>query len=69
MGNASNKMVLTPTGNTYTDSEKGLLPNEKLNEKARKLEILTELKNNSLISIFRLADSGYTSIFIQMTEG
>ena len=33
-------------GNTAIPSEKGVLPNEKLNEKNRELEVLTELKHN-----------------------
>ena len=35
MGIASNKIVMMPMGNTAIASEKGLLPNQKLNNKAR----------------------------------
>ena len=56
-------MVMTPMGNTATDSEKGLLPNENLNDKSRELDILPDLKHNSLLSVCKLVDAGYTTIF------
>ena len=34
-----------------------------MNEKARELDFLPELKQNSLPSVCKLADSGYTTIF------
>ena len=37
---SSNKIVMTTTGNTATASEKGLLPNVKLHEKSRELDML-----------------------------
>ena len=52
-----------PTGTTANTSEKALLPNEKLNCKARELDILPELKENSLLSVCKLSDSGYTTVF------
>ena len=54
---------MTPTGVTANASVKALHPNTKLNEKARELDILPELKHNSLLSVCKLADAGYTTIF------
>ena len=54
---------MTTTGNTDTASEKGLLPNVKLHEKSRELDMLPQLKQNSLRSVCRLSDTGYTTIF------
>ena len=36
-----------------------------MNEKARELEILPELKHNSLPNVCKLADAGYIAIFHQ----
>ena len=59
----SNKMVSMPTGTTAKTSKKALLPNTKLNKQARELDLLPELRDNSLISVCKLADAGYTTIF------
>ena len=56
-------ILVIPMVNTAIASEKGLLPNEKLNGKARQLDIIQELKHNSLLSVFKLSDSGYTQTF------
>ena len=60
---ASNKVMMMPTGTTVNASMKALHPNTKLNDKARELDILPELKNNSLLSVCKLADAGYTTVF------
>ena len=51
-------------GNTVTAPEKGLLLNNKFNGKYRELDILPELKRNSLVSVCKLSDSGYTTFFL-----
>ena len=60
---------MIPTVNTAIDSEKEVLPNEKLDEKSIETDILPELKHNSLLSVCNLVDSGYTTILFHMTEG
>ena len=62
-GIPSNKRVGMPTGQTSNTTEKALLPNKKLNNKARELDLLPELKENSLLSVCKLSDAGYTTIF------
>ena len=69
MGIASNKTVAMPMENIDTASEEGLLPNEKLNKRARELEILPQLEHKSLLSFCKLKYEGYTTIFIYMSEG
>ena len=51
----SNKTVSMPTGTTARTSNKALLPNAKLNEQAHELDILPELKENSLLSVCKLS--------------
>jgi len=53
----SDKVVMMSTGTTANASMKALHPNTKLNEKARELDILPELKNNSLLRVCKLADA------------
>ena len=62
-GEASNKQVAMPTGHTAATSEKALIPNKNLNEKARQCDLLPELQDNSLVSVCKLADAGYTTVF------
>ena len=62
-GQASNKQVAMPTGAVSQTSEKALIPNTKLNEKARQCDLLPDLEENSLISVCKLADAGYTTVF------
>ena len=40
-----------------------MLQNNELNAKARELDILLELKHNSLLSVCKLSDAGYTTVF------
>ena len=54
---------MMPTGNMANATEKGLLQNNELNAKARELDILPELKHNSLLSVCKLSDAGYTTVF------
>jgi len=60
---------MMPTGNMANVSEKGLLPNNKLNAKARELEKLSELKHNTLLSFCKLSDAGYATLFCPGDEG
>ena len=62
-GRPSGKQVSMANGQTEKTTEKALLPNEKLNTKARELDILPSLKANSLLSVCKLSDAGYTTIF------
>ena len=62
-GEASGKVVVMPNGQETRSSEKALLPNEQLNEAARDLDVLPELQHNSLLSVVKLADAGYTTVF------
>ena len=62
-GVASNKVVMMPTGNTATASEKGLMTMNGLKEEAREIDVLPDLKHNSLISVSKLSDAGYTTVF------
>ena len=59
----SGKRVSMPNGQIARASKKAKLPNAKLNDAARDLDILPELKENSLLSVCKLADAGYTTIF------
>ena len=54
---------MMPDGHATQATEKALLPNKALNEAARELDILPDLKHNSLLSVVKLADAGYTTIF------
>ena len=59
----SNKQVGMPNGATTQTTKKGILPNSNLNDAARELDILPELKHNSLLSVCKLSDAGYTTVF------
>ena len=52
-----------PNGTISQTTTKALLPNTRLNKQARELDILPELKGNLLLSVAKLSDAGYTSIF------
>jgi len=60
---ASDKVVMMPTGVTTNASAKALHPNTRLKKQARELDILPELKHNSLLSVCKLSDAGYTTNF------
>ena len=59
-----NKIVSTPTGESMKASEKAVLPNKNLRDKGRKYDILPELHRDSLVSVRKLADAGYYTIFV-----
>jgi len=60
---ASGKVVMMPTGITTNVSAKALHPNTRLNKQARELDILPEFKHNALLSVCKLSNAGYTTIF------
>ena len=62
-GKPPGKQVSMANGQTEKTTEKALLPNKNLNKKARKLDILPSLKANSLLSVCKLSNAGYTTIF------
>ena len=68
-GQPSNKQVRMPNGQTLNTSFKAMLPNTTLNQKARECDILPGLQHNSLISVGKLADAGYCTIFMPGTQG
>ena len=58
-----------PNGQTLSTSFKTLLPNTSLNQKARECDILPGLQHNSLVSIGKLLDTGYCTIFMRGNQG
>ena len=68
-GQPSNKEVSMPNGQTLSTSFKALLPNTTLNQKARECDILPGLQHNSLVSVGKLSDAGYCTIFMPGNQG
>ena len=68
-GQPSNKEVRMPNGQTLSTSFKALLPNTTLNPKARQCDILPGLQHNSLVSVGKLSDAGYCTIFMPGNQG
>ena len=68
-GQPSNKKVGMPNGQTLNTSLKALLPNTTLNQKARECDILPGLQHNSLVSVGKLSDAGYCTIFMPGNQG
>ena len=58
-----------PNGQTLNTSFKALLPNTTLNQKARECDILPGLHHNSLVSVGKLSDAGYCTIFMPGNQG
>ena len=58
-----------PNGQTLNTSLKALLPNKLLNPKARECDILPGLQHSSLVSVGKLADAGYCTIFMPGNQG
>ena len=63
-GKKSNKKVNMPNGTFLNPSHKALLPNENLNAQARECDIIPGLQHSSLVSVRKLADAGYCTIFM-----
>ena len=58
-----------PNGQTLSTSVKALLPNKLLNPQARECDILPGLQHSSLVSVGKLADAGYCTIFMPGNQG
>ena len=65
----SNKVVALPDGSTKQATHTAILPFESLSDDARKADVLPGLRPNSLISVGKLADADYTTIFHPRGEG
>ena len=59
----SNKVVALPDGSTKQATHTAILPFKSLSIEARKADVLPGLRPNSLVSIGKLADADYTTIF------
>ncbi len=67
-GKPSTKQVYLPNGKIMNGSEKAELPNTNLPAKAKCVDVLPNLKQ-SLFSVGKVADEGYTTIFHPRNEG
>ena len=68
-GEKSSKIVRVPNGQSMIASEKAMLPNKKLRDKARECGILPGLHKDSLVSVGKLADAEYYTIFVPGNQG
>jgi hypothetical protein len=59
----SDKLVALPNGQIIQTSHTVDLPYSTLCKAARMAHVLPKLKTNSLVSVSKLADSGYTTVF------
>ncbi len=62
-------MVYLPNGALVKVTHTTVLPFESLSQKARKADVLPRLRPNMLISIGKLADVDYTTVFHPQGEG
>jgi hypothetical protein len=65
----SSKIVKLPDGSAIQATHTALLPFESLSAKARRADVLPGLRPNSLVSVGKLADADYTTIFHPRGEG
>ena len=65
----STKIASLPNGKTINASHKMELPFPSLTAKARQADVLPGLQNNSLVSVGKLSDANYTTIFHLQGEG
>ena len=68
-GQPSDKVVGMPDGHVIQTTEKALLPQTQLRSEARDCDILPSLSHNSLISVGKLADAGYVTLFMPGGDG
>jgi len=61
----SSKVVALPNAATIKATHTTNLPFESLSDAARKADVLPGLRQNSLVSVGKLADENYTTISIQ----
>jgi len=59
----SNKVVALPDGSTIQATHTAILPFESLSDEARKADVLPGLRPNLLVSVGKLANADYTTIF------
>jgi hypothetical protein len=65
----SQKVVMLPDGSAIQATHTALLPFESLSPEARKADVLPGLRPNSLVSVGKLADANYTTIFHPQGQG
>ena len=65
----SSKTVRLPDGSTIQATHTTMLPFDSIADKARKADVLPSLHPNSLVSIGKLADADYTTIFHPRGDG
>ena len=58
-----------PDGTIIQATKKAMLPMTQLRKEARQYDILPGLQHNSLVSVGKLADAGYYTIFVPGGEG
>ena len=63
-GEPSKKRVGMPDGTIIQATKKAMLPMTQLRKEARQYDILPGLQHNSLVSVGKLADAGYYTIFM-----
>ena len=68
-GRKSTKIIRILNGRSIKTLEKAMLSNKNLRDKARECDILPGLHKDSLVSIGKLADAGYYSIFMPGNQG
>ena len=68
-GEPSKKRVGMPDGTIIQATKKAMLPMTQLCKEARQCEILTGLQHNSLVSVGKLVDAGYYTIFVPGGKG
>lgn len=66
---SSCKVVMLPDGSSITATHTTMLPFAALSDKARKADILPGLQPNSLVSVGKFSDAGYTTVFHPHGEG
>lgn len=65
----SDKIVALPDGSTKRATLTAILPFDALSDEARKADVLPGLRPNSLVSVGKLADANYTTVFHPQGEG
>jgi hypothetical protein len=69
IGPSNKKVVALPDGSTKQATHTAILPFQSLSDKARRADVLPGLRPNSLVSVGKLADSDYTTVFHPRGEG
>ena len=68
-GKPSKKNVWMPDGNSLQASDEALLPIKSLRPETRACDMLPGLQHNSLVSVGKLTDAGYCTIFMPGNQG